>query len=279
MARAASKPERPKDVRVHEIEVARATRLSSSFVRVTFTGDDDFDRSFRHVGHDQWFRFFVPNEAGALGLPGGTGDGWYRRWLTIPKATRSVQRNYTIRQARDVDGSWEIDADFVVHAGPSGDVDGPAAAWALAARPGDRVGFLDQGMLFAPADAERAAADGGRVWLVADETGLPGVEGILTSLGGRLDVACILEVPHEDDRRELPHSPEVRWQVRGDGHALPGQAALKALSATPLGGSDYVYTVGESSMTLDVRKYAKRAGLRKERIDFCAYWRPERRAA
>ena len=52
MARAASKPERPKDVRVHEIEVARATRLSSSFVRVTFTGDDEFDRSFRHVGHD-----------------------------------------------------------------------------------------------------------------------------------------------------------------------------------------------------------------------------------
>lgn len=279
MARASSKPERPKDGRVHALSVVRTERVSSSFMRVTLGGSGAVEPVLRPVGHDQWFRLFVPNEHGALGLPDGTGDGWYRRWLRIPAAQRSVVRNYTIRQTRTVADGWELDADFVVHAGPGGEVDGPAAAWALGAQPGDVVGLLDQGMLFAPIDAAQAAADGGRVWLVADETGVPGVEAILASLGGQVPVGCVLEVPHEDDRRALPATADLdlRWVVRGESAALPGRAALAAFSGVELTSADYVYTVGEASMTLDVREVAKRAGLRKERIDFCAYWRPARR--
>lgn len=282
MARASSKPGRPQDARVHTLTVQRREQVSSSFVRVTLAGDADFDRSFRPVGHDQWFRLFLPNGRGALGVPGGTGDGWYRRWLLIPPARRAVFRNYTIRQARRrANSSWELDVDLVAHAGPSGQVDGVAASWALTAEPGDAVGFLDQGMLFAPSDAAAAAADGGRAWLVADETGLPGVEGVLSSLGTEVPVTCVLEVPHDDDRRPLADRPglDVRWLVRDRAGALPGQAALAELLRHDLGAADYVYTVGEGSMTLDVRKAARKAGLRKERIEFCAYWRPARRAA
>ncbi|WP_420112750.1 siderophore-interacting protein [Pseudactinotalea sp.] len=281
MARDDSKPQRPTDGHVHELQVVGSERVSSSFVRVRLAGGEDFDASFRHVGFDQWFRLFLPNDRGGLELPSGTGDGWYKRWLAIPEVRRSLCRNYTVRQARQHEGRWELDVDFVVHAGPSGEVDGPAAAWALRASAGDRVGFLDQGMLFAPADAETAAAEGGRIWIVADETGLPGVEGVLASVNGRVPVTCLLEVPHDDDVRALPSEAglDLRWLVRGDSHELPGQAALRGIRAARIGRSDYVYTAGEGSMALDVRKVAQRSGVRNDRIDFCAYWRPERRAA
>lgn len=275
------KPERPKDARVHELTVLRSERISSSFVRLTFGGSPDFDATFVARGHDQWFRLFLPNEHGALGLPDGTGDGWYRRWLRIPAARRSVVRNYTIRATRRAGERWEIDADFVVHTGPDGEADGVAARWALAAQPGDRLGFLDQGMLFAPEDAARAVANGGRVWLIADETGVPGVEAILRALPDGTPVTCLLEVLHEDDRRELGRADavDVGWLVRGDSGEIPGRAVLRAAEQLALGREDYVYTVGEASMATTVRKIARGARLRKEHIDFCAYWRPERRAA
>jgi len=276
------KPERPKDARVHELTVMRKERVSSSFVRVTFGGSaPDFDAGFVARGYDQWFRLFLPNGSGALGLPDGTGDGWYRRWLRIPASRRSVVRNYTIRATRRVGERWEVDADFVVHTGPSGVVDGVAASWALAAEPGDRLGFLDQGMLFAPEDAARAAAAGGRVWLLADETGVPGVEAILRALPDGVQVTCVLEVPHDDDRRELATGAdlELRWVVRGDVHEQPGLGVLEVAEGLPFGREDYVYAVGEASMATTIRKVARGARLRKEHIDFCAYWRPVRRAA
>lgn len=273
-----TRPRKPDAARVTTMTVVAVTRVSGSFVRVTLHGEE-----FEPMGYDQWFRMFLPAATGDLELPHGDSEGWYTRWLALDEATRCAVRNYTVRQARPVGGGWEIDVDFVVHVSPAtGRVEGVAAAWALAARPGDTLGFLDQGIIFAP------EAGGDRIVVVADESGLPGVEGILRSLEPGSRANLVLEVPHADDRRTLETVAEtsVRWIARDDDAALPGRAALALLDdllATEgerfVAPGDYVYIVGEGSFVLDARTRLRAAGIPKDSIDFCAYWRPERRAS
>jgi NADPH-dependent ferric siderophore reductase len=266
-----TQPVRPGAAVVEELRVIRVERPSHSFVRVVLTGTDDgFGDRFTALGHDQWFRLFLPNADGELTLPHGAAEGWYQRWLGLPEESRPPVRNYTLRDARLTTAGWELDVDFVVHASASGSVEGAAAGWAMAARPGDRIGFLDQGVIF-------RHEVGGRVVILSDETGLPGVEGITRSLVAGTRAQLLLEVPHGDDIRDLPTEADadVRWIVR-EGPA--GESAIEPyLDDELFAGVDYVYAVGEASFALGVRKRAEAAGVPRDRVDFCAYWRPERR--
>jgi NADPH-dependent ferric siderophore reductase len=270
-----TQPIRPGDAVVEELRVLRTERPSPGFVRVVLTGADaGFGERFTPRGHDQWFRLFLPTAAGELALPRGGAEGWYSRWLAIAEDSRPVVRNYTLRATRLTAEGWELDVDFVVHQGADGSVDGVAAGWALAARPGDRAGFLDQGVIFRPATS-------GRIVILADETGLPGVEGIARSLAPTASAAVLLEVPHGEDMRDLPTAAEadIRWIVR-EGPAGRGSSALDPhLDDALFAGADYVYAVGEASFALRVRQRAEAAGVPRDRVDFCAYWRPVRRAA
>jgi NADPH-dependent ferric siderophore reductase len=270
-----TRPRRPEAARVTEMRVVSTTRVSSSFVRVTVTGDD-----FDPMGYDQWFRLFLPDPSGGRGIPHGDAEGWYTRWLGLDESSRSAVRNYTVRAARPVAGGWELDIDFVVHRSPvSGVVEGVAAAWALAARAGDVVGLLDQGVIFDEPDDGHPA-----ILVVTDESGLPAAEGIARSLHPDSRATFVLEVPHDDDRRGLATTAElsVHWIVRDDDTALPGQAALARVerlleiegSAHP---ATYAYVVGEASFVLATRARLRAAGVPKESVHFCAYWRPDRR--
>ena len=278
-----TRPRKPEAARVAVMHVVTTARVGSGFMRVTLrTADGDPD-AFEPMGYDQWFRLFLPTAAGGLDLPHGDAEGWYTRWLALDESRRCLVRNYTVRAARRGASGWEIDVDFVVHASPeTGAVDGVAAAWALAARPGDTVGMLDQGIIFAAPESVDE-----RILVLADETGLPGVEGIARSLARGARVTAVLEVAHSDDRRGLPGDAEldVRWIVRDDDSALPGRAALTALEAVIAEAGDslprlagYVYVVGEASFVLAARALLRASGVPKDAIDFCAYWRPERRA-
>ena len=110
-------------------EVVNAAQISPHFVRLTLAGDDL--RGWRHLGFDQWFRLAVPtsddtrfdNLADTYDMAG------YLKFLMLPKATRPVIRNYTVREFRPDD--LELDVDFVVH----GDA-GVAAPWRRACRSG-----------------------------------------------------------------------------------------------------------------------------------------------
>ncbi|PRY68311.1 NADPH-dependent ferric siderophore reductase [Glaciihabitans tibetensis] len=278
-ALASDKAVRPTDVRVQRLWVVRTERLSSSFVRVTI-GSNEADFEFASVGYDQWLRLFLPVDATApLALPHGDCEGWYSRLLAMPDHTRPLVRNYTVRDARQSELGWEIDIDFVVHrSATTGLIEGVGANWALNAQPGSPLGMLDQGRIFAPEDAT------GSVVIVADESGLPGVEGILRSLAPGANATLLLEVPHGDDVRALSSNAtiDVEWIIRSDSpthaHALAGTAALERLDALTLDPTGYVYAVGEASFVLAARKRAQHAGLPKGAIDFCAYWRPERRS-
>lgn len=271
---------KPDRASVRDVRVSRVQQLSSGFVRVTLESTDPgFADEFDHLGYDQWFRLFLPNHNGILEPPYGGADGWYGRWNAIEPERRPVIRNYTIRAARRSASRWELDVDFVLHRSPSGAVEGVAAGWAQDARPGDRAAILDQGRIFHPGwnTEDGPPADQQPILIIADESGLPGVEGILRSLGDR-PATCLLEVPDSDDRRELCTAGSIRWLVRGrDRH--PGDALLPALDQTAVDPAGYAYIVGEGSFMLAARQRLRTAGMGKDQLDFCAYWRRPKQTA
>ncbi|QAY63091.1 siderophore-interacting protein [Xylanimonas allomyrinae] len=247
-------------------EVVATTRLSSHLLRVTLGGEGL--RRFTVTGFDQWFRLFLPRAGqDALALPTATSALWYAQYLATPKARRPWVRNYTVRAARP--GLHEIDVDFVVHTDEHGH-SGPAVEWALAARPGDQVGLLDQGVGYHP----RHTHD----WtlLVADETGLPAVAGVCESLPDDARGLAVIEVPAPDDAQEfrVPDGVDLHWLVR-DPHLAPGLAALDAVGAADLpAGTAYAFAVGESALATGVRRHlVAERGLPKAHVDFVGYWR------
>jgi NADPH-dependent ferric siderophore reductase len=256
------------------LTVARSARPSSSFVRITLTTDDPrFAQTFEALGHDQWFRLFIPVD-GVLELPYGDAEGWYSRWLEMDERVRGMIRNYTVREARQVDAGWELDVDFVVHRSPvSGEVEGVAARWALDAQPGDTAGFLAQACIF---DADNTAE---HVVVIADESGVPAAEGISRSLGSDIRSTFVLEVPHDDDPRPLTtdDSSTLHWVVRNDDALTPGSVILEQLDDVTVAEACYVYVVGEAAFVLAVRASLLGRGIAKDRIRTCAYWRRGRR--
>jgi NADPH-dependent ferric siderophore reductase len=275
MARASTRivPERTELLTLH---VLRRTRISPSFVRVTLGGDDL--ARFTPLGADQWFRLFLPVAGGALTrLPNKLDTLSYLRYLTISKTERPVLRNYSVSGFR-TDGRTgpELDIDFVVHGSAADGSAGPAATWAQECVPGDAVAILDEGVLFVPPKGTARYA------LVADETALPALAGILASLAPDAAGTAVIEVPHADDVRSLAHPAdmEVRWSVRAHAHADHGGAArdavLDMVLDTPVHENAYCWVAGEQALVAAVRRHWVRNGVDKHRISFTGYWRASR---
>ena len=276
---------KPVDPHVLVAEVVTTKRLGPHLQRVTL-GIDGIDR-LTLVGDDQWFRLFLPRAGqDTLKLPTRTSNlGWYAQYLATPRARRPLVRNYTIRAARPE--LREIDVDFVLHghddaapAGPDGGRDplGPGAGFALSARPGDRVGILDQGTYH-----HRQAVCDWRL-LVADESGLPAVAGICEALPDDARGVAVVEVPTADDRQDfrVPDGVDLRWVERdraaADDPALgevPGRAALAVVRGAELpAGTGYALVAGEQALAAGVRRHlVHERQWPKAAVDFVGYWR------
>ena len=257
----------PKNPQLYRVEVRRAERLTPHLHRVTVGGEAL--ASFPWMRFDHWFRLFVrlPHQSG-FAMPEISGKKWWKQYLEIPEQVRPHCANYTVADLRPADR--ELDIDFVVHRGADGEPAGQAAIWACATTPGEQLAVLDQGILFDP------PADASEVTIVADETGLPGVTGILRSLSPDTVGRVIQEVPTAADRRELarPAGVEVRWIDRDDHSVVPGVralTALRSLEAVDAGG--YGFVVGESTLATEGRRHLHRIGLPKDRITFSGFWK------
>ena len=257
-------------------EVVDAVRISPHFVRLTLAGDDL--AGWRHLGFDQWFRLAVPtsddtrfdNLADTYDMAG------YLKYLMLPKSTRPVIRNYTVREFRPDDR--ELDVDFVVH----GD-EGVAGPWAQGLPLGASVALIDQGCGFRHADADadadaqtaaETAAD--EVVLVGDESAMPAVLGILRDLPRHARGHALIELPDLDDRQraDAPDGVEVHWIVREPG-AQPGAAALEHLRELPtFAGTVSAFAAGESKLATGARRHlVNDRGVPKADVTFCGYWR------
>lgn len=264
----------PADRQFAMAQVRHSEQISPNFVRVTLGGLDQLEPR----GHDHWCRLFFSREGqDALQLPTRTSEiGWYLQYLATPKVRRPWVRAYTVRDVRP--GTGEADIDFVIHADETGRL-GPGAQFALSAAPGDRVGFLDQGIGFTP--------DHPHDWtlLVGDETALPAVAGICASLPETARGIAIIEIPSAGDRQEfvVPPEVEVRWIHRDEakvGTDRPGQLALDALKTTvPLDGAVHAHLIGESALATGARRHlVQEWGVPRHNVDFVGYWRHGRPA-
>lgn len=263
------RPVLPEVPRFYHLEVLRAADLSPSFRRLTVGSAELAD--FPYLGYDHWFRLFIP-AAGQTRwrLPSTTSRFWYAQWLATPSRDRPHVNNYTVRSFRPM--SNEIDIDVVLHRGAEGRLEGRVAQWASEVEPGGRLAILDQGLLF------NRPAGTNSVLLAGEESALPAIEGILRSLPAEIGGDAVLEVPTAEDVRDLVHGPAIRvhWVVRAevDPAAVPGAAALAALCGLPSPDPDtYAFLVGESGLASGGRRHLVRAGLAKERITFCGFWR------
>jgi NADPH-dependent ferric siderophore reductase len=201
--------------RMFSVRVRRARRLSPSFVRLTFTGPD-LD-SMADNGFDQRVKLILPLPGHGL-APLPAGEDWYAAWRQLPESLRNPVRTYTIRHVRPA--SREVDIDMVLHGDERGEVTGPAARFALEARPGDEAVLLgpDAGYPGRHGGLEfRPAVRNVPLLLAADETGVPAVANIVRALPHDAVGQVLLEVPHPDDRFDLgaPAGVGVTWAARG----------------------------------------------------------------
>lgn len=243
-------------------EVLRSERVTPHVARVTIGGGDV--RRLTPLGFDQWVRLAIPAHERTRfdNLPDTFGMRGYLRYRTLPREHRPVIRNYTIRQVRrDPD---EVDIDFVVHGEK-----GIAAPWAATVQPGTPVALIDQGCGWRPVPAE---------WnlLVADESGLPAVAGILRDLPRDATGHALIELFDADDRQDTgaPDGVTVHWLTRDPADA-PGTVALPALAdlAFPA-GTPYVFAVGERALATGARRHlVGERGVPKSNVTFSGYWR------
>ncbi|QIG40807.1 siderophore-interacting protein [Microbacterium sp. 4R-513] len=289
--------------RPYAAEVVRVERVSPHFVRVTFTAED-----FEHFGtarRDQRVKLVLPHADGSIsdiGQHEAAGD-WYDRWRSLHPADRNVFRTYTVRRV-DPDAR-ELDVDFVTHHDA-----GPAGSWADRARVGQRLVVVgpDARSPFAHTGFDWHPGTARRVLLAGDETAVPGIAGILESLGPEYDADVFIEVPSAADVLKLPHGPRVRitWLARGERahgaaliealtswtashrHVLARAAAprrqkladidvdLELLWDSPEDGEGefYAWIAGEAATVKTLRRLLVTGhGVDRKRVAFMGYWR------
>jgi NADPH-dependent ferric siderophore reductase len=209
---------------------------------------------------------FLPRESGttSFDVPKKANLSGYVRFRRMPTEVRPHLRNYTVRDLRPREG--ELDVDFVVH----GEV-GIASRWAQRTEPGDRVALLDQGRGF---DLDPAATE---QLLVADETGMPAVLGILRDLPEDARGHAYVELPDPADAQPVvgPAGVEVHWLPRSNGQR-PGSVALETVRREwrPGGGVLSGYLVGGQALPAGLRRWlVAEHQVPKRQITFVGYWR------
>lgn len=241
-------------MRVVHAEVVEVVDLTPGMRRIVFGGPGLSDYASTGVG-DEYVRLIFPAEPdGEPPLPDVLDSG-----LDYATVDLDRLRTYTVRD-HDPDSS-RITVDFVVHDG------GVAAAWALAAQPGQVVGLNTPTALYDPPDQT--------AWqvLVADYAGAPAALRIAEQTPG-VRTRLIVEVPDDEHRLPLPERTglEVTWVIGGNGH---GPSRLEEIvRAVPRPESDgYVWVAGESKAVRGVRKHLRHElGLPATAYKAVGYW-------
>ena len=282
--------------RMFRARVLRLTRLSPSFLRVTFTGEDLADLADR--GGDQRIQLLFPPPCGEYD---DLGDDWYGGWVALPDDRRPPMRTYTVREARPA--ARELDVDMVLH----GDA-GPAARWANRARTGDPLAVVGPNARFEgdPGGGEfRRPPEGAPLVLAGDETAAPAIAAIQAGLPAATRGAALLEVPCAADALTLtaPAGVRITWLARdGAPHGTLLRPAVEAVidrlspaapaGADPVDDADdedelwevpagqpattgvHAWLAGEAGVIRALRRHlVTERGIDRGAVAFMGYWR------
>ncbi|HHX7001662.1 TPA: siderophore-interacting protein [Pseudomonas aeruginosa] len=290
--------------RLFNVELKRREQLSPALTRFVFGGPEVAE--MKTLAADQRIKIFFPDASGQPpSLPGGS--EWYQAYRSVEPARRPPMRTYTIRALRAE--QEEVDVEFVLHG-----ENGPASAWATHARIGDRLQLAAPNRQYGddPGGYEWKPPAGVRhILLIADETALPAVAGILEELAGEAEppvVEAFLEVPGEADILDLPAIPGARlhWLPRHQAgiHSRNGERMIEAARqarlperevaggaaqeledidideeilwelASPESGNFYAWVAGESAAVMAIRRYlVQERGIDKRHLTLMGYWR------
>ncbi|GAA1504873.1 siderophore-interacting protein [Sphaerisporangium rubeum] len=291
--------------RPFHVRVERVTRLTPSFVRVTFGGDDLC--CLAAGGSDQRIKLVFPDRDGGYAtFPAG--EDWWEPWRALPPERRNPVRTYTARAVRP--RRRELDVDFALH----GD-GGPASRRVLGAGRGAPL------LVIGP-DSRHAGPTAGAEWspprgaarllAAGDDTAAPALSAIAEALPEGLDARVLIEVPDPADAMPLdvPRGVRVTWLPRrgarhGDLLVPAVRAAARALRAgraaavpaevadlppRPGAGDDeplwevpgeraaddgfYAWLAGEAGVVKTLRRHlVGELGVDRRSVAFMGYWR------
>ncbi|MEM8855121.1 MAG: siderophore-interacting protein [Pseudomonadota bacterium] len=177
------------------LTVKTAWRLTPNMIRVTFK--------------DDWLADIPAGREGAnckILIP-GEGESRAAFKAALEDGVRPITRTYTIRHHRR--DACEMDVDFVAH----GD-EGPASAWAMAAKPGSFCGFRG------PSAVKIAAFEADWYLVAADMSALPVAAATLEAMPRDATGTAIFEVTSLEDRQSInaPPGVDIHWLVHNDPH-------------------------------------------------------------
>jgi len=248
-------------LRTFVTSVARVEDVHDHLRRITFAGGDLV--SFEPVGPDSFVYVLLP-PPGRSELTVDASFSWEAHFQT-PEAERAVGAYYTVRRWDPT--TTELEALFVLH----GD-SGHASAWAGRAGVGDPVALWGPRTCWEPPPGVTSYV------LVADETGLPAVAGIIESLPSGTPIRVVAEIADAASGQELPTRAgvEVTWLERGGAEA--GTTTLLVDAVRALGPLDpattYAYGGGESRAMTAVRRHLRdERGFALPHVSMVGYWR------
>ncbi|MGX1574932.1 siderophore-interacting protein [Cellulosimicrobium funkei] len=248
---------------LRRVEVARVVDVTPRMRRVTLVGPElgAFERdglpmpAFDAPGFDDHVKLVLASDgdvASALPVQRAHGIDW-------PPAPNRQGRDYTPRRWDPVAG--ELDLDLVLHG------DGPAAAWAGAARPGDALWFVGpKASTVWPDDVDWAL-------LAGDETALPAIGRFLDERPVDAPVQVVVTVGDASARQDLAlrDGDTVRWVVAPEGDRGALGEAVRAITWWP--GRVYAWAASESRALLPVRRHLTRErGVPRTHVDVTGYW-------
>ena len=224
--------------RQRRLTVVDTQAVTPRMRRITFASPELHD--FRSLGADDHLKLLLP--------AAGSGE--------------SCRRDYTIRRFDPAARTLQID--FALHRA------GPATAWALAARPGDRLEVAG------PRKSIVVADDFDWLLLVGDATALPAIGRRLEELHSGQQVTTLVLVDDDGERQAI--ATRARWQAhwlsRDAAHANDDTALLTAACALVLPpGDGYVWIAAEAQANALLREhFLQERGHPREWLKASNYW-------
>ncbi len=225
-----------RETRRRTLAVASVERLTPRMQRVHFTSDDlrDFDS--------------------------GAPDDHIKLFLPTPEGPQS--RDYTPRAFDAARGRLTVD--FALHEA------GPATAWALAAKAGDRL------EIGGPRGSNIVADDFDWYLLIGDETALPAIGRRLEELRPGVPVTTVVAID-DDGERQTPVTRAAWtpvWAVRKPAMTDDAALILDALAGhEPPPGDGYVWIAAEGRVARALRvHFVEALGHPREWIKAAGYW-------